>query len=84
VVGKSEPVRIYELLGRKGEADAALISGYEAALSAYRKADWDTAEAGFRRLNGDAPAQVMLARIAHWRANSAARPADGVWDLTKK
>jgi adenylate cyclase len=84
VVGKSEPVRVYELLGGKGQADAALIRAYEAALSAYKKGDWDAAEAGFSGLNGDRPAQVMLGRIAYWRANPAARPADGVWDLTRK
>ncbi len=84
VVGKTEPVRVYELLGRKGEADEALMRGYEAALAAYKKGDWDAAETAFSGLEGDAPAKVMLARIAYWRTNPAARPADGVWDLTKK
>jgi Adenylate and Guanylate cyclase catalytic domain len=84
VVGKTEPVRIYELLGRKGEADSGLTKNYELGLAHYRKGGWDEAESAFKALEGDTAAKVMLGRIAYWRTNPAARPADGVWDLTRK
>jgi adenylate cyclase len=84
VVGKSEPVRIYELLGRKGEADQRLVGAYAAGLSAYRGGEWDAAAAAFAALPNDAASRVMLGRIAYWRQHPEARPADGVWDLTGK
>jgi adenylate cyclase len=87
VVGKTEPVRVYEVLGVKGELDAAaaaLKENYEEGLLHYRARNWDAAEAAFRRNPDDAPSTVMLARIAHWRQDPRACPPDGVWDLTKK
>jgi adenylate cyclase len=84
VVGKTEPVRVFELLGKKGEADTALKESYEEGLRHYRARDWDPAEAAFKRNPDDPPSRVMLARIALWRADPNACPADGVWDLTKK
>jgi adenylate cyclase len=44
VVGKTEPQRIFELLGRKGEVAyerLALRDAYVEALDAYRRKDWD-------------------------------------------
>jgi adenylate cyclase len=84
VVGKTEPVRIYELLGRRGEGHRELQVSYAAGLLAYRNGDWDAAEAAFTQCGADGPARVMLKRIAYWRQNPEARPADGVWDLTRK
>ena len=84
VVGKTEPVRVYEVLGRKGEIDLFLKESYEEGLRHYRARDWDRAEAAFRRNTDDEPSKVMLARIAHWRQDPGSCPADGVWDLTKK
>jgi adenylate cyclase len=87
VVGKTEPVRVYELLARKGELDGTMLSlkeNYEDGLRRYRARDWDGAEAAFKRNPDDAPSKVMLARIALWRHDPRSCPADGVWDLTKK
>jgi adenylate cyclase len=87
VVGKTEPVRIYEVLGLKGELDPAGLSlreNYEEGLRRYRARDWDAAEAAFRRNPDDDASRVMLGRIAHWRQDPRSVPADGVWDLTKK
>jgi hypothetical protein len=50
VVGKTEPQRIFELLGRKGEVTSerlALRDAYVEALDAYRRKDWERAVAGF-------------------------------------
>jgi hypothetical protein len=50
VVGQTEPQRIFELLGRKGEVAGerlALRDAYVEALDAYRRKDWEKAIAGF-------------------------------------
>ncbi len=50
VVGKEEPVRIYELLGRKGDlSDAELEAkvAFEAGLQAYRQQQWSLASGQF-------------------------------------
>ncbi len=83
VVGKSEPVRIFELVGRKGDPNP-LKEPYERALAQYRAGDLDAAEELFKSIEGDKPAGIMLGRIAYLREHPEARRADGVWDLTKK
>jgi adenylate cyclase len=90
-VGKSEPVRIFELLGRKGQVDPATIelkTRFEEGLAQYRNGEWDPAEACFQAClgikPGDGPSQVFIARLQHFRHNPQSRRADGVWDLTRK
>jgi adenylate cyclase len=83
VVGKSEPVRIFELVGRKGEPNP-LKDRYEKALEEYRAGRLDAAEEIFKAMEDDKPSKVMLSRISYLREHPEARRADGVWDLTKK
>jgi adenylate cyclase len=83
VVGKSEPVRIFELVGRKGDPNP-FKDAYEAGLAKYREGDLDAAEKAFLALTGDSSSKVMLSRIAYLRQHPEARSADGVWDLTRK
>jgi adenylate cyclase len=83
VVGKTEPVRIFELVGRKGDPNP-LKEPYEQALARYRAGDLDAAEEKFLLLKEDPPSKIMRGRIAHLREHPEARRADGVWDLTKK
>ena len=83
VLGKSEPVRIFELIGRKGDPNP-LKAPYEEALAHYRTGNLDESEKKFSLLKNDPPAAVMLARIAYLREHPEARRADGVWDLTRK
>ena len=91
VLGKTEPVRVFELLGRKGELDQAtaeLKARFEEGLAHYRSGELDRAGACFdaclRIKPEDGPSKVLIARLKHFRDNPQARPADGVWDLTKK
>ena len=91
VVGRSEPVRLYELLCRKGELtaeQAALRTRFEAALQAYRAGKWDEAEAGFtacRQANAnDGPAALFLERVARLRQGGDAARWEGVWNLSEK
>lgn len=91
VVGKSEPVRVFELLARKGEIDQAtahLRECFERGLNAYRKRDWDRAQADFAACLAiaptDGPSQLFLARLQHLREHPPADDWDGVWSLTEK
>lgn len=91
VVGKSEPIRIFELMDRAGSVDGGMLelrALYLQGLEAYRRRDWDTAEQRLRdclRLRpDDGPSRVLLERIALFR--DAAPPADwdGVYHLVEK
>jgi len=91
VVGKTEPVRIYELLGPAGEVDPAqaeLVQEFGKGLSKYRLRDWDAAEEHFQRClkvkPKDGPAAVYLERIAKLRKEPPPADWDGVWRITRK
>ena len=91
VVGKSEPERIFELLGRTGEVATdrlELRNTFVGALAAYREQHWEAAEIGFREclsiVPDDPPAQVFLSRIAHFRDEPPGEDWNGVWTLTSK
>ena len=91
VVGKTEPQRIFELLGRKGEVDGARLTlrdAFGTALAAYRRRDWQQARAGFEDcleiMPGDAPSKTYLGRIAQFCAVPPSADFDGVWSLAEK
>jgi class 3 adenylate cyclase len=91
VAGKSEPVRIFELLAASGglsEAQAAGRDAFEGALAAYRACDWPAAEAGFAtcldHCPGDPPAEIFRRRLALIRETGGPDHWDGVWRLDKK
>ncbi|MEI6301313.1 MAG: adenylate/guanylate cyclase domain-containing protein [Betaproteobacteria bacterium] len=91
VKGKSEPARIFELLG---DHDAVAVDvlrlrdDYALALAAYRNRDWDTAERMFggciRLRPQDRASMLMLERTGMLRINPP--PADwaGVWHMEEK
>jgi adenylate cyclase len=90
VVGRDEPIRIYELAalaGWLGEDRRALFDIYASGLARYRAGDWDAADRAFRGAlalaPADGPSTTMLQRIAELRK---APPAawDGTWRLTSK
>lgn len=91
VVGKTEPQRIFELLGRKGEVARerlALRDAYVEALDAYRRRDWEKALAGFEACLAivpcDAPSKLFLGRIARFRVTAPCAEWNGVWSLEEK
>ena len=91
VVGKTEPCRIYELLGPFGNlapGATELREAFEAALEAYRAQRWDEAEKGFRQCleakPDDGPSSVFVERIAALRLAPPPAEWDGVWRLTHK
>jgi adenylate cyclase len=91
VVGKSEPQRIFELLGRKGEVTGdtlALRDAYVAALEAYRCQAWDEARCGFESCLAIAPSdgrsKIFLARIDHFTAVAPNPEWNAIWALAEK
>ncbi len=90
VAGKTEPIRVFELLGRAGELAPAVLElrgVYGEGLAAYREARWDVAEGKFREClrlaPDDGPARTFLARVAVLRATPP-RDWNGVWGLDTK
>src|SRR6267143_914826 len=86
VVGKTEPQRIFELLGRKGEVARERLELRDAvaeALVAYRGGSWEEARAGFERclsiIPCDAPSKVFLGRLAGFRTAAPSADWTGVW-----
>lgn len=86
VVGKLEPVKVYELIGLAdaiSDTTRQAVQAYELGLARYRAQDWDAAEAGFRdclaNAPGDKPSQVMLERVAVFRKTPPETGWDGVW-----
>ncbi len=91
MAGKSEPLRVFELLSLAGDlsaAHAAARTAFETALAAYRARDWAAAEAGFRACldhdRDDGPARVFLERVKSLRETPPPDDWDGVWRLTAK
>jgi adenylate cyclase len=89
VKGKNIPIRIYELLGRKGEVDEKTLQAakhFESGLLHYRKEEWQKAIEEFRlalKVKHDHPSEVFIKRCQllqkhppqHW---------DGVYTFTTK
>lgn len=91
VAGKSESIRVYELLGEAGSLSpetTALTEAFAAGLDAYRRQDWDRAAAHFDEClairSDDGPARTFLERTALLRASPPGVEWDGVWRLTAK
>lgn len=91
VKGKTEPVAIFEPLGRAGEvAQAKLeeIGTYNEALKMYRSQEWDKAEARFQALHQASPEcklyEVYLDRLDYFRKNPPGAGWDGVFDFLTK
>lgn len=91
VVGKSDPVRIYELLGRKGEVAPSILdarNAFEKGLVFYRKRDWASARACFEEClklhPEDPPSKIFIERMEAFAANPPGEGWDSVWNLSEK
>jgi class 3 adenylate cyclase len=91
VVGKDDPVRVYELLGEKGKVEAGrleLRDLFEAGLRAYRAGDLDLADCQFEMAAAmdpsDKPVELYRERVRRFRETPPPPGWDGVWRLTEK
>ncbi len=91
VKGKTEPVRIYELVGKKGQVSDALLEKvglFEEGLGLYRATDWDRAQAVWTKLlqahPDDETTRIFLKRIEEFRRNPVSAGWDGVYEMKTK
>ncbi|MBT7371710.1 MAG: CHASE2 domain-containing protein, partial [Gammaproteobacteria bacterium] len=91
VVGKSEPVTVYELLDRKNQSTAAvadLVLQFETGLGLYKDGDFAMARSEFQTcldiVGEDGPAQAYIARCEQYLENPPDPDWDGVFTLTEK
>ncbi len=91
VVGKEEPVRVYELLGEKGGIDKSILElkyTFENGLREYRKQVWNKAISHFELCleikSDDGPSALYTIRVQELRKNPPDKDWSGVWHLTKK
>jgi adenylate cyclase len=91
VVNIKQPVRLYELIDEKGEADPKLKEALEifhAALELFEKRDWDKAQKRFKEtdklLPGDGPSAFFIRRCTQYKRKGPEKDWDGVFNLTTK
>ncbi len=90
VKGKTEPVRIFEVLQEKPRAQPKLIeikTHFEKGLEAYRRGKWEAAQKFFAKnvdLFGDAPSAAYLERVRVYAKNPPPPGWDGVFRMTVK
>jgi adenylate cyclase len=92
VVGKEQPVRIYELLGLSeagvSAAQRRAVERFGKGLAHYRMRRWDEAEALFRQAleadPADGPSKTFVARCKEFTASPPPPDWDGVYAMKTK
>ncbi|UGY15644.1 adenylate/guanylate cyclase domain-containing protein [Bradyrhizobium septentrionale] len=91
VMGQSQPVAVFEIMGKKDEltpAQTELRQHYADGLAAYRERRWDDAEQAFTAAlaaaPGDGPSIAMKTRVAGFMQNPPAADWDGAWHMEQK
>jgi adenylate cyclase len=87
VVGKKQPIRVFELLGEKGAVPAEEMertARFGRALETYRARRFSEAAALFDALAGDPVATVYAGRARQSAASPPPDDWDGVFELDKK
>jgi adenylate cyclase len=99
VVGKSEPVTTYDVLGEKGKTPENLIKlkeYFEKGISLYKAQKWDEATLFFKKSLEQEyirfpelkekinPSKIYLERCEEFKKNPPGKDWDGVYTLTSK
>ncbi len=91
VVGRVSPVKVYELLGKAGHIDPAILEilpFYFKGLNAYKKRNWDNAlhffEQALKVNPADGPSRTFRNRCLRFKANPPPKIWDGVFRLPTK
>jgi adenylate cyclase len=91
VVGKKEPIRIYELLGYPGDFDERVhetVDFYTKGLYAYRDYDWNKAIMFFLKALSlkpdDGPSKTMLTRCNEYKHHPPGKNWDGTFTMATK
>jgi len=91
VKGKSQPVRIFELIGENGKVPQEkieLVHGFTQGLRAYQTQQWDKGKKIFSEMNAlypeDEPTKLFLRRVVDLKKNPPPKNWDGVFVMTTK
>jgi len=91
VVGKDKSVRVYELLGHKGEVDPQkmeVVECYADGVAMYKERKWDEAiayfEAGLKIDQADGPCRIFIERCQDYKQDPPAETWDAVYALDSK
>jgi adenylate cyclase len=91
VAGKTEPVRIYEGMGRVGELAperTQLREMFANGLASYRRKEWDEAQGCFESCllhdAEDGPSRLFVDRVCQLRSIPPPADWDGVWHFSEK
>ena len=91
VMGKKQPVGIYELLGKKGSMDETIrqiLPFYQAGLEHYKSQRWEEAITAFEKVlnihEDDGPSLTYFERCITFQTNPPPRDWDGVFVMTSK
>lgn len=91
VVGRSTPIKIYELLGKKGETEESLkkvLPLFNQGLKSYQNRKWAEAKGCFENAlmtrPEDGPSKVYLERCENFIQAPPPEDWDGVFNLRKK
>ena len=91
VVGKTEPIKVYELVEEKENVDeekTRIIKHFEAGIYAYRSCQWEEAISSFEHVlqlsPDDNPAKVYIQRCREYKQVAPAKDWDGVYTLSTK
>ncbi|MBN1223468.1 MAG: adenylate/guanylate cyclase domain-containing protein, partial [Candidatus Aminicenantes bacterium] len=87
VVGKSQPVRVYEILGMHEDLPHSRLEAielYHRALNLYRGRQWDEALLLFQKLSDDSLSRMYEERT--WELKTSPPPEEwtGIFDLKRK
>jgi adenylate cyclase len=81
VVGREQPVRVYEILGFAGEPVPGFLPDFEAGLRLCLAGHWQEALERFERHPEDPPSLTYAARCRKYLPSQI---WDGIWSLTEK
>jgi adenylate cyclase len=91
VVGKKEPVKIYELIGYPSDVDEhvqKVTEIYSRGLAAYRSRQWDKAAAYFKKAVSlrpeDRASRTMVERCRRYKADPPPETWNGAFTMTTK
>ncbi|MDR2700959.1 MAG: adenylate/guanylate cyclase domain-containing protein [Spirochaetaceae bacterium] len=90
VVGKKEPVQLYNILDTVEDAAAEqekLVTLFHQSLDCFEQRDWKKAAEGFKELSAieeKGPAQIFLKRCEQYMIQPPKDDWDGIFNLTEK
>ena len=91
VMGKNEPIKIYEVLGKKGELSSqmrAILSLFNQGLQFYSNRDWKEGVACFEKVlqidEHDGPSLTYRERCIDYQYRPPKKNWDGVYDMLSK